>query len=140
VELYIFSLYMIYFSCHRNRIMLFKTYFYQCPLIHTRSATVLVVQEVPNLDIHNYLPVHTASLSRRLVSHIYCCENQKISLVRYLVACTWHFEAGHMYVRFLFKLTTRRINYPNLFCYKTLLFRASSLPIIRSFLPYIRRW
>jgi hypothetical protein len=39
-----------------------------------------VVQEVPNLDVLNYLPDHTVSHFRRLVCHTDCCGNLKSRL------------------------------------------------------------
>ena len=42
--------------------------------------------------------------------------------------------------KFIFSKTNRRTNFPNLFCQKLYMFRAVSLPIIRSFPLYLRHW
>jgi len=42
-------------------------------------------------------------------------------------------------INFFLIRPTRRTRFPNLFCQKLYMFRAISLPIIRSFLLYIRR-
>lgn len=69
--------YELPFLVTQTELCCLKIYLYLCPLIHTRRAIMLVVQQMPNFDVRNYLPVHTASHSRRIVSHTDCCENLK---------------------------------------------------------------